>query len=117
MTKKLDDTQVTGNDQAYLTVTKHQADREDDLNRRAVDTAESLQEAISDSEDLVKAFGMPLPARPGPKRPAPVVAPQRSWRTILAEAEANASTPIGLSDLLSRDEIEAVESRDRKSVV
>lgn len=75
-------------------------------------TEQSAIAAIDKAEAALKARGRELPKRKQTPIEYTVQMPAlRSWDQLLAEAEAKQSGDIGLEDILSIEEIEAVNSR------
>jgi hypothetical protein len=109
---KYDKIDVTGRDGELLTVLKHQSQRQEALLERTSDASHGMDGAISATEDLLRALGRPLPAEPtGPPKPPVARLSIRSWSEILAEAEASVVAPVGLTDLLSPEDVYQIESR------
>jgi hypothetical protein len=112
MSAKYDGAEVTGNDAEHLAVLKHQASHEERLQRRIENVESHLETAITGSEALLRGLGRSPPdSVPGEfklERGEPSIA-LRPWVTVLAEAQTMTAGPVGLADLISPEDVAAVE--------
>ena len=107
--------QYADGEKAINKVLKYQQDQLADTNAQLQQLSISLNEHISDSEDLLRSLGYPLSSTSsnsiysGQSEPAPATSVP-DWDSLLAEAEAHTTGEVELEHLLTEEEFQRAYS-------
>lgn len=111
---RYDDVEVTGRDDDFVRVIKHQQDVQRSLEGRVATTGAAVDARIAESEAILQRYGrqVELPAQSANTGLKPDLdARLRPWSEILDEARAASNAEVGLLDVLDPADISAAESR------
>lgn len=112
MKSKYDDVEVTGSDREVVAVLGRQSQLQSELASRIDGVDTRINHAVGSSEALLRELGIALPlAHTGQRDTPPALPAVRPWAAIVAEAEAEVGSDLGIEDILSGADIQRVESK------